>query len=60
LIDHPEAYAQVMKIITQHNAEFGDRMHGQTGITLRQAITLNPRPEELSAKIEAALATSGH
>jgi alpha-L-rhamnosidase len=59
LIDNPEAYALVIKIMTEHNAEFADRLNGQTGITLRQAVSLNPRAEELSARLEAALAALG-
>ncbi len=59
LIDNPEAYALVIKIMTEHNAEFADRMNGQTGITLRQAVSLNPQAEELSARLEAALAALG-
>jgi alpha-L-rhamnosidase len=56
LIDHPEAYARVRKLFIQHNEEFADRLDGQTEVTLREAIYLNPRPEELRARIEAALA----
>jgi alpha-L-rhamnosidase len=59
LIDHPEAYAWVTRIILQHNPEFVDRLKGQTEVTLRQAIYHNPRPEELGAKIKAALASLG-
>jgi hypothetical protein len=57
LIDQPEAYAQVKDVFVQHNREFADRMNGQMEVTLREAIYLNPRPEELSAKIESVLAS---
>jgi len=57
LIDHPEAYSLVKEIFVQHNEEFADRMNGQMEVILRDAIYLNPHPEELSAKIELALAS---
>jgi len=57
LIDDSEAYRLVMKIMAQHNPEFADRMNGQMGMTLRQAIYLNPNADGLSAIIEAALAS---
>jgi len=57
LIDHPEAYTKVKDIFVQHNEEFADRMNGQMEVTLREAISLNPRPEELSAKVETVLAS---
>jgi alpha-L-rhamnosidase len=56
LLDDPEVYALVMKIISEHNAEFADRVNGQSGLTLRQITYLNPRAEELTSKIEIALA----
>jgi hypothetical protein len=48
-----------VKIMTEHNAEFADRMTGQIGLTLRQLAYFNPRTEELSARIEIALASLG-
>jgi hypothetical protein len=57
LIDQPEAYALVMKIIAEHNAEFADRINGQMDLTLHQAAYLNPRAEDLSNKIGAVLAS---
>jgi alpha-L-rhamnosidase len=57
LLDNPEAYALVMKIMTEHNAEFADRMNGQTGLSLRQVAYLNPHAEELCDRIEIALAS---
>jgi alpha-L-rhamnosidase len=57
LIDDPVAYAKVMKVIAEHNPEFADRMDGQTEVTLRQAMLLNPNPDRLAARIEAALAS---
>jgi alpha-L-rhamnosidase len=59
LIDDPEAYALVMRIIVQHYPGFMDRMQGQTKVTLQQAIDHNPRTRKLGAKIEAALASLG-
>ena len=59
LLDDPEAYALVMKIMTEHNAEFADRMNGQIGLTLRQFAYFNPHAEELCARIEIALASLG-
>jgi alpha-L-rhamnosidase len=59
LIDHPEAYTLVMRVVSEHNPEFADRMKGHTEVTLQQVIYDNPRAEELSAKIEAALASLG-
>jgi hypothetical protein len=44
-----------MAILAGHNAEFADRTRGQLDVTLRQVIAQNPRPEELTAKIEAAI-----
>jgi alpha-L-rhamnosidase len=58
LIDQPEVYARVRNLFILHNEEFADRLDGQMEVTLREAIFLNPRPEELSAKIESALAPS--
>ena len=57
LIDQPAAYAQVMTVIAEHNPEFADRMNGQTEVTLREATLLNPNPDRLAARIEAALAS---
>jgi alpha-L-rhamnosidase len=57
LIDQPAAYAQVMTVIAEHNPEFADRMNGQTEVTLREAALLNPSPDRLAARIEAALAS---
>ena len=57
LIDNPAMYAKVMNVIAEHNFEFADRMNGQTEVTLRQAILLNPNPDRLAARIEAALAS---
>ena len=59
LIDHPEAYAVVMRIIAKHSPQFKERLEGQTNITLRQAINGNPRTLNLGPKIEAALASLG-
>lgn len=59
LIDHPEAYAVVMRIIAQHSPQFRERVEGQTEITLRQAVNANPRTLSLGAKIEAALTSLG-
>jgi hypothetical protein len=59
LLDHPEAYALVMRIIAQHSPRYRERMEGQTEITLRQAINGNPRTLKLGPKIEAALASLG-
>ena len=56
LIDNPVAYARVMNVIAEHNFEFADRMNGQTEVTLRQAVSLNPNPDRLAARIEATLA----
>lgn len=58
VIDHPAAYTQVMNIFFDHNREFADRIEGQTEVTLREAVLLNPRAEELAARIEAALAST--
>ena len=59
LIDHPEAYMLVKNIFVQYNEEFADRMNGQMEVTIREAISLNPRPEVLSAKVESVLASVG-
>jgi hypothetical protein len=59
LIDNPEAYALVMRIIVQHSPSFMDRMKGQTEVTLRHAIAHNPRTEKLAARIAAVLAALG-
>ncbi len=56
LIDHPAAYAAVMRVLTQYNPEFADRLEGQTGVTLRQAIHIDPNAQPLRERIEAALA----
>ena len=58
VIEKPAAYAAVMNVVTAHNAEFADRLNGQTEVTLREAILLNPNPERLTEKIAAALAAS--
>ncbi len=55
VLDDAEAYAAIMAILAGHNAEFADRTRGQLDVTLRQVIAQNPRPEELTAKIEAAI-----
>jgi alpha-L-rhamnosidase len=59
LIDNPAAYAKVMKIVSEHNPEFADRMNGQTEVTLREATLMNPNPDRLAARIEAALKSIG-
>ena len=55
LIDHPAAHEQVMALIAQHNYEFADRMDGRVGVTLRQAILMNPNAESLLDKVAAVL-----
>ena len=57
LIDQAAAYSAVMRVLTQYNRELSDRLEGQTSITLRQVIRLDPNAEHLQAQIEAALAT---
>ena len=57
LLDHPKAYALVMRIIAQHSPQYRERMEHHTEITVRQAINGNPRTLKLGAKIEAALAS---
>jgi alpha-L-rhamnosidase len=57
LLDHPEAYALVMRIIAQHSPQHRERLEDHTKVTLRQAINSNPRTLKLGAKIEAALAS---
>ena len=59
LIDHPQAYALVMRIIAKRSPQFRERIEGQTEITLQQAINGNPRTQKLGAEIEAALASLG-
>jgi alpha-L-rhamnosidase len=59
LLDHPKAYALVMRIITQHSPQYRERLEGQTEVTLRQALNGNPRTRKLRTKIEAALASLG-
>mgnify|MGYP003592757539 CR=1 FL=1 len=56
LIDQPEVYERVMALIAQHNYEFADRMDGRVGVTLRQAILMNPNAESLLEKVAMALA----
>ena len=58
VIEKPAAYAAVMNVVTAHNAEFADRLNGQTEVTLREALLLHPNPERLTEKIAAALAAS--
>ena len=55
LIDQPAAYAAVMRVLTRYNQEFTDRLEGQTSVTLRQVIRLDPNPQPLQARIEAVL-----
>jgi len=57
LVEHPEAYAVVMRIIARRSPQFKERLEGQTNLTLRQAISGNPRTLKLGPKIEAALAS---
>ena len=57
LLDHPEAYARVMRIIAQHSPQYRERLKHPVEITLRQAINGNPRTVKLGAKIEAVLAS---
>jgi alpha-L-rhamnosidase len=59
LLDHPKAYALVIEMITLHSPQHRQRLEGHTEITLRQAISGNPRTRELGDKIEAALASLG-
>ena len=56
LIDDAAAYERVMRIISQHNAEFANRMEGKTTVTLRQAIRQNPNAAALAEQVQAALA----
>ena len=46
-----------MSIVVPHYPRFMDRVQGQTGITLQQALYHNPRTEKLGAEIKAALAS---
>ncbi len=55
LIDQPDAYAAVMRALAQYNPEFADRLEGQTAMTLRQVIRLDPNAQPLQERIEAAL-----
>jgi alpha-L-rhamnosidase len=57
VFDHPAAYAQVMRVMAQHNQEFADRMTGQTEVTLREVLQQNPNAHHLQAQIEAVLAS---
>ena len=56
LIDDAAAYERVMRIITEHNAEFAYRMEGKTSVTLRQAIRQNQHAAALAERVLAALA----
>jgi alpha-L-rhamnosidase len=56
LIDHPAAYAAVMRVVAQLSADFADRLDGRTSVTLRQATRMNPNAHKLQTQIEAALA----
>ena len=53
LVDDARAYAQVSAIFAQHDPELAGRLNGQNGITVRQAAELNPRADELLARLEA-------
>ncbi len=55
LIDDASVYQRVEAVFAQHNPEFNGRLNGQSGMTVRQAAELNPRFDELLARLAAAL-----
>jgi alpha-L-rhamnosidase len=56
IADDREAYAAVIRVLTEHNPEFADRARQTAGVSLRQLALLNPRSGDLLARLEAALA----
>ena len=59
LIDNAGAYQRVMAVFAAHNPEFPSRLNGENGLSLRQAAEMNPRAEELLARLEAVLRRDG-
>ncbi len=55
LIDDPVAYARVMGVLAEYNHELTDRLQQQVDMTIRQAIALMPRAEELYTRLSEAL-----
>ena len=56
LIDHPAAYAAVMRVVAQISKDFADRLDGRVSVSLRQATRMNPNAQAMQAAIEAVLA----
>ena len=56
LIDHPAAYAAVMRVVAQISKDFADRLDGRVSVSLRQATRMNPNAQAMQAAIEATLA----
>jgi alpha-L-rhamnosidase len=56
LIDDPEAYEAVLKVVNQFGSEFAEIMLSQEGMTLRAALGINPRSAQMIPEVEAALA----
>ena len=59
LIDNAGAYQRVMAVFAAHNPEFPSRLNGENGLSLRQAAELNPRAEELLARLQTVLKGDG-
>lgn len=55
LVDHPEAYQKVTAILREFGPVVRDRMLSQEGTSIREAVNLTKRGNEILQRIEAAL-----